>query len=125
MAVGTNTRRHIVFNVFTYTFAVSLLVAAIQIGNNPLKVGRVLSRMPVLRGIANGQRFRRAIEHYLTLLFRQFTPGCIKAKVISFRQSFQYRRMPLAAIDYLAPRRNCTLRQAQFRMAYDSLHIDL
>ncbi len=125
MTIRANTRRHIAFDLLADAFALGLLVASIKVGNDTLKVGGITACVTMLRRVANCQRIRCAIQHFLALVLGQVTPGSMQAEVVLLRQSFQDRCMPLAAINNLAPRRYRPLEQAQFRMGHNQFRIDL
>src|SRR5205807_351857 len=105
--------------------ALGLLVAPLKVGNDTFKSNCIAARMPMLRGVANGQRLRCAIEHLLTLLLSQVAPASIQAKVVLPCQGLQNRCVPLASIDDLAPWGDSTFKQAQLRMSDNQFSIDL
>src|SRR5260370_40261955 len=67
MTIRADARRHIALNFLVYTLAVRLLVAPVKTGDHPFEVNGIGMHTPMLGCIANRQRLRRTIQHFLVL----------------------------------------------------------
>ena len=65
MAGWADTGRHIALDLFAYAITLSLFVASIKAGDDPLEMDRIATCVPMLRGVANRQLFGNSVEDLL------------------------------------------------------------